>query len=309
MSEILIMGHKNPDTDSICSSIVKEIFDKKSGKDNVKAVRLGNANKETEYVLNYLKIDAPELVEKIEDGQEVILVDHNEFGQSVANIENAKIKEVVDHHRIANFQTLEPLFYTAIPYGCTSTILFGEFKSKGYEIENKTAILMISAIISDTLLLKSPTCTEKDKQAYLELEKIAGIDAEKYGLEMLKAGTDLSTYSAKEVINLDAKEFDEKGKKFVVSQVNTADIADVFLRKEEISFAMEKEIVEKGLNFFIFVITDIINTNSKIIVLGQDKEIAEKAFEKKLDSDDAMILEGVVSRKKQIAPPLLANIG
>ena len=309
MSEILIMGHKNPDTDSICSSIVKEIFDKKSGKDNVKAVRLGNANKETEYVLNYLKIDAPELVEKIEDGQEVILVDHNEFGQSVANIENAKIKEVVDHHRVANFQTLEPLFYTAKPYGCTSTILFGEFKSEGYEIDNKTAILMLSAIISDTLLLKSPTCTEKDKEAYSELEKIAGIDAEKYGLEMLKAGTDLSTYSAKEVINLDAKEFEEKGKKFIVSQVNTADIADVFQRKEEISFAMEKEIVEKGLNFFMFVITDIINTNSKIIVLGQDKEIAEKAFGNKLDSDDAMIFEGVVSRKKQIAPPLLANIG
>ncbi len=309
MSEILIMGHKNPDTDSICSSIVKEIFDKKNGKDNVKAVRLGNVNKETEYVLNYLKIDAPELVEKIEDGQEVILVDHNEFGQSVANIENAKIKEVVDHHRVANFQTLEPLFYTAKPYGCTSTILFGEFKSEGYEIDNKTAILMLSAIISDTLLLKSPTCTEKDKEAYSELEKIAGIDAEKYGLEMLKAGTDLSTYSAKEVINLDAKEFEEKGKKFIVSQVNTADIADVFQRKEEISFAMEKEIVEKGLNFFMFVITDIINTNSKIIVLGQDKEIAEKAFGNKLDSDDAMILEGVVSRKKQIAPPLLANIG
>lgn len=309
MSEILIMGHKNPDTDSICSSIVKEIFDKKNGKDNLKAVRLGNVNKETEYVLNYLKIDAPELVERIEDGQEVILVDHNEFGQSVANIENAKIKEVVDHHRVANFQTLEPLFYTAKPYGCTSTILFGEFKSEGYEIDNKTAILMLSAIISDTLLLKSPTCTEKDKEAYSELEKIAGIDAEKYGLEMLKAGTDLSTYSAKEVINLDAKEFEEKGKKFVVSQVNTADIADVFQRKEEISFAMEKEIVEKGLNFFMFVITDIINTNSKIIVLGQDKEIAEKAFGNKLDSDDAMILEGVVSRKKQIAPPLLANIG
>ena len=130
MSEILIMGHKNPDTDSICSSIVKEIFDKKNGKDNLKAVRLGNVNKETEYVLNYLKIDAPELVERIEDGQEVILVDHNEFGQSVANIENAKIKEVVDHHRVANFQTLEPLFYTAKPYGCTSTILFGEFKSE-----------------------------------------------------------------------------------------------------------------------------------------------------------------------------------
>lgn len=125
---------------------------------------------------------------------------------------------------------------------------------------------------------------------------------------MLKAGTDISTYSALEVINLDAKEFDEKGKKIVVSQVNTADINDVFSRKDEISFAMEKEISDRKLDLFIFVITDIINTNSKIIVLGNLKDVVEKAFGKKLDSDDSMVLEGVVSRKKQIAPPLLANL-
>ena len=125
---------------------------------------------------------------------------------------------------------------------------------------------------------------------------------------MLKAGTDISTFSAEEVINLDAKEFNEKGKKFCVAQVNTADIEDVFSRKDELTFAMEKEINDKELNFFMFVITDIINTNSKVIVLGKDKEVAEKAFGQKLDADDAMLLEGVVSRKKQIAPPILENL-
>ena len=112
--------------------------------------------------------------------------------------------------------------------------------------------------------------------------------------------------SRKEIIDLDAKEFDEKGKKIIVAQVNTADINDVFSRKEDLSFAMEKEIADKNLNLCILVITDIINTNSRIIALGKDKELVEKAFNQKLDVDDSMLLEGVVSRKKQIAPPLLA---
>ena len=269
--KILIFGHKNPDTDTICSSMVKEILDKKNGCKNTKAVRLGELNKETQFVFDYLGIKAPELIDKVEEGQEVMLVDHNEFTQSVDGIEKAKILSVTDHHRIANFQTIEPLYYLAKPYGCTSTILFEEFKTQGHEIEKTEAMLMLSAIISDTLLLKSPTCTEKDIEAYKELEKIAEIDANEYGLKLLKAGTDISTFSAEEVINLDAKEFDEKGKKFVIAQVNTADIDDVFSRKEELSFAIEKEISDKQLDVFIFMITDIINTNSKIIALGKNK--------------------------------------
>jgi manganese-dependent inorganic pyrophosphatase len=156
--ETLIFGHKNPDTDSICSSLVHEILDKKNGWDT-KAVRLGNINKETQYVLDYLGIEAPELIEKVEEGQDVILVDHNEFNQSVDGIEKAKIWGVTDHHRIANFETKEPLYYNAKPYGCTATILFEDFKYFGHTIERKEAVLMASAIISDTLLLKSPTTT------------------------------------------------------------------------------------------------------------------------------------------------------
>ena len=164
---------------------------------------------------------------------------------------------------------------------------------------------MLSAIISDTLLLKSPTCTQKDKDTYSELEKFLGINAEEYGLEMLKAGTDLSIYSADEVINLDAKEFESNNKKIVISQVNTADIEDVFVRKEEIEFAMEKQIADKKLDLFVFLITDIINTNSKVIALGEQKEVVEKAFNVKLDENDSAMLDGVVSRKKQVAPPIL----
>lgn len=305
--KILIFGHKNPDTDSICSSIVKEFIENKRDEREYCAVRLGNINKETQYVLNYLGIEAPELIEKVEEGQKVILIDHNEFNQSVEGIQNAKIIEVVDHHRIANFETSEPLYYTARPYGCTSTILLEEFKNAGIEIERKEAILMASAIISDTLLLKSPTTTEHDKKALEELGKIANINIEEYGLEMLKAGTDLDDFSEEQLINLDAKALEKDGKKFVIAQVNTVSIEDVLKRQEKLEEVINKTIEEKGLSLFVFAITDILNSNSEIIALGERADAVEKAFEKTL-VNNRTFLEGVVSRKKQLLPVIDKNI-
>ena len=306
-NKIYIFGHKNPDTDSIGSSMVKEILDRKKGTNNVEAKRLGNINKETQYVLDYLNLQAPELLEKVEEGQEVCLVDHNEFNQSVEGIEKAKILSVTDHHRIANFETSEPLYYTAKPYGCTSTILFEEFKNNGIEIEKTEAVLMASCIISDTLLLKSPTTTEHDKKALAELEKIADIDVNKYGLEMLKAGTDLDDFSAEELVNLDAKSLDKNGSKFVIAQVNTVSIEDALKRQEELETAINKEIETKNLDLFVFAITDILNSNSEVIALGKRIDAVEKAFDKKLENNK-MFLEGVVSRKKQLLPVIDKNI-
>ena len=306
-NKVLIFGHKNPDTDTICSAMVKEILNKKRRCKKSKAVRLGNVNKETQYALNYLGMETPELIEKIEEGQEVILVDHNEFNQSVEGIEKAKILEVVDHHRISNFETSEPLYYTARPFGCTSTILFEEFKASGIEIEKTEAILMASAIISDTLLLKSPTTTDYDRKALEELGKIAGINIAEYGLEMLKAGTDLDDFSAEELINLDAKNLDKDGTKFVIAQVNTVSIEDVLKRQNELEEAIKNAIAEKGLSLFVLAITDILNSNSEIIALGTKTDAVEKAFDKKLENNRAF-LEGVVSRKKQLLPVIDKNI-
>ena len=258
--EILIFGHKNPDTDSICSAMVKERLNKKNGYDSSVAVRLGNINKETQYVLNYLNLEAPELKEEV-----------------------------------------------ARPYGCTSTILFQDFKGKGIEINREEAILMASAIISDTLLLKSPTTTKHDEKALEELEKIAGIDIKEYGLEMLKAGTDLDDFTAKELINLDAKELDKNGIKFVIGQVNTVDIPSVLERQEELEKAIEEELKEKELALFVLAITDILNSNSEILALGEKSSVVEKAFDKKLENNRAF-LEGVVSRKKQLLPNIDKNI-
>ncbi len=305
--KIYIFGHKNPDTDSICSALVKERFNRKLGYEKCVARRLGNLNKETQYVLNYLGIEAPELLEKVEEGQEVILVDHNEFNQSVEGIEKAKVIGVIDHHRIANFETSEPLYYNARPYGCTCTILYKEYKQRGLEISKEEAILMASAIISDTLLLKSPTTTNHDVKALEELEKIAGIDIKEYGLEMLKAGTDLDDFTAEQLINLDAKSLDKEGTKFVIAQVNTVSIDDVLKRQEEIEKEMKKAIEEKGLSLFVFAITDILNSNSEIIALGEKSNVIEPAFEKTLENNRAF-LEGVVSRKKQLLPNIDKNI-
>ena len=306
MDKILVFGHQNPDTDSICSALVKVILDKKKNGVEHIAARLGNINKETQYVLDYLNIEPPMLIQEIQEGQKVILVDHNEFNQSVTGIQKAKIIGVIDHHRISNFETSEPLYYTARPYGCTCTILYNMFKDSNIEIEKTEAILMASAIISDTLLLKSPTTTKKDENALEELSKIANIDINTYGLEMLKAGTDLSDYSAEQLITLDAKSVDMNGNSVMVAQVNTVSIEDVLKNKEDLENAINKKIEENNLDLFMLAITDILNSNSQAIALGRRTDMVEKAYNVKL-KDNTAFLPGVVSRKKQMVPVLQEN--
>lgn len=303
--KILVFGHKSPDTDSICSSIVMADLQTKIRGKEVIPCRLGEISEETKYVLKYFKAEEPKYIEKVEEGQTVILVDHNEFSQTVECIEKAKIDTVVDHHRINNFQTSEPLCYYAQPVGCTSTILYELYITNNIEIEPKIAGLMLSAIISDTLLLKSPTTTEKDKKAINELAKIANVDIEKYGLEMLKAGTNLDKYTEEELICLDAKKIEKEDIKYVIAQVNTVSIPDVLKRKEKIEQAINKEILSKGLSLFVFVITDIVNSNSEAIVLGDKTEAISKTYEIK---DNIAVMPGVVSRKKQILPLIEKNI-
>lgn len=307
MEKIIVFGHRSPDTDSICSSIVMADLQTKIRGEEVTPYRLGELNEETQYALKKFDAKIPKILEKIEDGQRVILVDHNEFSQSIEGIENAKIDTVVDHHRINNFETSEPLFYYAQPVGCTATLLFELYNSNNIKIESNIAGLMLSAIISDTLLLKSPTTTEYDKKVLEELAKIAEIDINTYGLEMLKAGTDLDDFTAEELINLDAKKLEKCETKFVIAQVNTVSIEDILKREEELKTAIQKEIEEKGLKLFILAITDILNSNSEIIALGEKANIIKLAFGKELENDKAF-LEGVVSRKKQLLPNIDKNI-
>ena len=305
MEELIVFGHKSPDTDTICSSIVMADLQTKIRGEKVVPCRLGEINEETKFALKKFNVEEPKLIEKVEEGQRVILVDHNEFSQSVEGIEKAKIEAVVDHHRINNFETAEPLFYYAQPVGCTSTILFELYKANNIEIPAQMAGLMLSAIISDTLLLKSPTTTEKDKKALAELAKIADIDVNIYGLDMLKAGTNLDKYTEDELIRLDAKKIEKEDIKYVIAQVNTVSIPDVLKRKAKIEQEINKEILAKGLSLFVFVITDIVNSNSEAIVLGDRVDAISKAYEV---NDNIAVMPGVVSRKKQVLPLVEKNI-
>lgn len=305
MEKTYIFGHKNPDTDSITSSLVMTNFERKLGNTSAVSCRLGNVNKETEYVLNYLGIEAPELIEKVEDGANVILVDHNSPKESIDNLENVNILKVVDHHKIA-LETSYPLFYRSEAVGCTETIMYKLYKENNVEIDKTIATLMVSAIISDTLLLKSPTTTDDDRKAVKELAEIAGINPEVYGLEMLKAGTDLSSFSIDEILNLDAKKIDFKEVKSIVNQVNTADISEVMALKSDLEARMNEIINEEGLDLFMLLITDIVNSNSQVIALGKSASLVEKAYGVKLENNTAL-LKGVVSRKKQIVPVMTEN--
>ena len=288
------------------SAIAMANLESKKG-NNTKACRLGNINKETIFALEYFKQEEPELIENVAEGQEVILVDHNEFGQSIDGIENAKILRVVDHHKIGDFKTSEPLYYTAMPVGCTATIIYGMYEQEKIDIEPKIAGLMLSAIISDTLLFKSPTCTKLDVEVATKLAEIAKVDVNEYGLDMLKAGTDLSDFSPAELINIDSKPFTTNGVKYQVAQVNTASIEDVLKGKAELENAMEEFIKENSEDLFVLLITDILENNSQILVVGNRKDIVEKAFEVKLE-DNMAFLPGVVSRKKQVVPVIDKNI-
>ena len=302
-NKVLIFGHRSPDTDSITSAIVMENLERKLGNESVKAVRTGEVNKETKYVLDFLGMQEPELIDSVNDGQEVILVDHNEATQSIGNIENAKIIKVVDHHSM-NFIAPYQIYYRAEPVGCTQTVLYKMYKENDVEIDKNIATLMLSAIASDTLVLKSPTTTEADKKAVKELEKISGLDINSFGVDMLKAGTDISDYTPEQVINIDSKLFEQSNKKFRIAQVNTADLDSIFKNQAYFEQAINEDIKKENLDFYVFAATDIINSNSKIISLGNDAPVIEKAFGVSVDNNTAM-LENVVSRKKQMLPPIL----
>jgi manganese-dependent inorganic pyrophosphatase len=303
MGKTLIFGHRNPDTDSICSALAYADLKTKIGAD-VEAVRLGSVSAETQFVLDAFTTAAPRLVESVAgEASQVILVDHNERQQSAIDIDDVTIAEVIDHHRIANFETAGPLYYRAEPVGCTSTIVFKMFKESGVAVSPQIGGLMLSAIISDTLLLKSPTCTPEDVAAAQELAPIAGVDLQTYGMELLKAGASLRDRSIAQLVSTDSKEFPMGGAKVEIAQVTAVDVDDVLSRQDELEAALRDTIAAKGLDLFLFVITDILNNDSVAVALGPRAAAVEAAFGVTLENNRAL-LTGVVSRKLQIVPAL-----
>ena len=304
MEKELIFGHQNPDTDAIGTAIVYSYLQNKLGY-NTEPVALGEANDETAFALKKFGFEAPRVIKTAaNEVDKVMLVDHNEPQQSVSDIDKVTVTHVVDHHRIMNFNTTSPLFYLDEPVGCTSTIMYDLYRYNDVEIPKNIAGIMLSAIISDTLLLKSPTTTDKDKKAVEALAEIAGVDYQSYGLEELKAGTNIADKSEEELIDLDAKSFELNGQTARVAQINVVDLPEAMERKDSFLKAMEDVSEAENYDLFMLLITNVLDSDSKALVVGNDnaKAAFEKAFGKVVDSE--IDLPGVVSRKKQVVPQL-----
>lgn len=297
---LLVFGHKSPDTDSICSSLVMTNLKKSLGID-AQACCLGELRKEAEFVLNYFGVEAPKFIDSVSEGDECCLVDHNEFGQSADGLDKATIVEIVDHHKLGGMTTSAPLNMTLKTVGCTNTILFGMYKENNVEITKPIAGLMLSAILSDTLIFRSPTTTQADIDAGKELAKIAGVDYEEYGMEMFKAGTSLDGYSVEEIVNMDFKAFDMGGKNVGIGQVMTLDIDSVLSKQDEfLAYINGTE-----FDMLYLAITDIIKEGSYILYKAPDQVVAN-AF--KVEGKQGVFVDGLVSRKKQIVPNLTPEV-
>ena len=236
--------------------------------------------------------------------KKVIQVDHNERGQSVDGLEDAEVLEIIDHHRVADIQTSNPIFFRNEPIGSTSTIVAKCFFERGLTPSKTAAGLLCSAIISDTLLFRSPTCTLQDEEICRRLAEIAGISSvEDYAKEMFKAGTSLKGKTVEQIFNQDYKPFSIEDIKVGIAQVNTMDIDGFMPLKEEMLAYMNEKAKESGLDMVMLLLTDIITEGSQVLVVGERPDIAEKAFNVTL-VDNTAFLPGVLSRKKQVVPPV-----
>lgn len=309
---IYITGHKNPDSDSICSAIAYADFKNKTTNVTAIPVRLGQLSSETQFILDYFNVDAPTLIKTVkpecaEDKKKVILVDHNETSQSIDGLDEAELIEVIDHHKIGDVQTGSPIYFRNEPVGCTATIIASRFFENDLTPSKEVAGLLCGAIISDTLLLKSPTATEKDRKILEKLSKIAEIDLETFANEMFIAGTSLVGKTSEEIFNQDFKAFNMGNFKVGIAQVNTMDIAGFKSMEASVLNYMEEKAEKESFNIIILMLTDIIKEGSALLVVGKDKDMVPKVFNVENLGTDVFI-PGIVSRKKQVVPPLTAAL-
>jgi len=296
-----IIGHKNPDTDSVCSAIAYANFLNLQNEE-ARAFALGELNKETQFVLEKFGIDFPEVVSELPAQSEVILLDHNEKGQAIDNLEELELVEIIDHHKV-DIQTEKPISICVKPLGSSCSIIAEKYFAEGVELDNKIAGILMAGIISDTLFFRSPTTTETDKILVEKLNEIVRIeDLEKLSLEMFNAKSDLGDISVEELIKLDYKTFDFKDGKYGIGVMETTNVDYGLNRREEV-FAKLAEIKEKDdLKAVYFTIVDILNEKSYTLYSDDEaKELFVKLF-KAEDRDGILFVDKLVSRKKQIVP-------
>jgi manganese-dependent inorganic pyrophosphatase len=306
---VCVVGHSNPDTDSVTSAIAFANFLKATGTDAKACMQISaeNLNPESKVVLEKFGLAAPEEITDAA-GKDVALVDFSDVAQAPANIGDANVVAIVDHHKIGDIVTNSPIFFYAKPVGCTGTVLLEMYKSNNIDIPKDIAGGMLCAILSDTVNFKSPTCTDADKAAVAELLQITGVtDQDALFMEMLKAKSSVEGVSMKDLVFRDYKDFDMNGKKVGIGQIELATLDQVADIRDGLFQAVE-EVKADGRHSVLFMLTDVVKEGTDLMVVSDDPAIIEGAFSGNIEGQ-SMWVDGMMSRKKQVVPSLQDAFG
>lgn len=306
MSKVLVFGHKNPDNDAIMSAVVfSQLANVLDPSNEYVACRLGGLPGESRALLEKHGVAVPELVEKIEAGEErpkVILTDHNELSQTVEGIENAEIVAVIDHHRIADVSTAQPIAFVNLPWGSTCSVIARMFETTGTEMSDVQAALLLAAMMTDTVMLKSPTATDVDRAIAARLGARLGVDPVAYGAQVFKSrGAD--GFTPAQMVSRDIKRFEIGGKAVYIGQYETVNKEPVLGQAGELLEAMEAYRAEHEGDTLVLLVTDIIEEGSQVFACGET-ELVERGLGICADPRGVW-MPGVLSRKKQVAAPLI----
>jgi manganese-dependent inorganic pyrophosphatase len=301
--KIYIIGHKSPDLDSVAAAIaLAELKNNSSNGNEYIASIAGLPNKETVFALTKFGFFVPEIMESAEE-KNIIMVDHNEFQQAVDGMDKAKILEIVDHHKF-DFKYAEPILIDCRPWGASCSIIKSIFDSNNIAVSRELAGLMLSAILIDTVITKSPTCTDVDKKIISELSILAGIDDwQAFGMELFSIRSSVKELTIEQIIKNDFKDFNYKAGKFGIGQIETANPSELSERETLLLSEMDKMRQNNDYHSVILFITDIIKQGSLFLISSEEEDKIEMALGKKLENKKTYI-DGIMSRKKQVLPLL-----
>ncbi|MBW1745214.1 MAG: manganese-dependent inorganic pyrophosphatase [Deltaproteobacteria bacterium] len=297
---VYVYGHKNPDSDSVCAAIALADLKSKIGVEAVPVVQ-GDLNPESNFILEKFGVNAPEIITS-GAGKQVILVDHSDLAQSLDDLKDAEILGIVDHHKLGDVTTTNPLECWIWPVGCTCTVLKAMYDFFGVEIPKSIAGIMLCAILSDTVIFKSATCTDQDKEASDALAKIAGeSDLAALGMEMFKVKSAVEGTPARELVLRDYKDFDMNGNKVGIGQLEVVDLAILDSVKPALADDIKALKTEGGRHSVFLLLTDIMKEGSEMLIASDDESVVQKAFGIAPEGGKVW-LDGVMSRKKQVVP-------
>ncbi len=306
---VSVVGHSNPDTDSVTAAIAYANYLKATGTDAIACMQISadNLNPESKVVLEKFGLAAPQTMTDAA-GKDVALVDFSDIGQAPANIGDANIVAIVDHHKIGDITTGSPIFFYAKPVGCTCTVLLEMYKNNNVELPKDIAAGMLCAILSDTVNFKSPTCTDADKAAVAELLRITGVtDQDALFMEMLKAKSSVAGVPIRDLVFRDYKDFDMNGKKVGIGQIELATLDQVADIRDDL-YKTIKEVKAEDRHTVLFMLTDVVKEGTDLMVVSDDPAIIEGSFNGKIEGQ-SMWVDGMMSRKKQTVPPLQKAFG